>query len=439
MSHPWVSISVYGRGVSMSVDKLIMGASAVLLIACASFFTGFFWHYKRLPPTTEIGTLLNFAQRYMALGVWAPKGLFLEADVAAGDPLFTFSETVPAADGYRIIMAYDPAFESYSARLFDSTGVQRHVWSVSYAALTGAGRKADDPNPHGMQVLPDGSLAVSFGPDGSDLLARIDSCSEPVWKAEGAYHHSIDIDAEGRLWSWYSEDDPIGHLQSLVALDAETGAMVEKISLQALAETNPNFVKELGLRPGFVFRTFTHRKPSVRQDVFHPNDVEPLLPEMADQYPLFEAGDLLVSLRNMNLVAVMDADTHEFIWLAFGPWLRQHDPDFIGDGLISVFDNGTGRQRSNVVVIDPVTRETKTMFASQETFFYTPSQGKHQRLPNGANLVTIPNEGRVLEIVADDQIAVEFNNIFRDGLNARVLNAVWVPESFYDTLPACPP
>lgn len=43
-----------------------------------------------------------------------------------------------------------------------------------------------------------------------------------------------------------------------------------------------------------------------KADLTHLNDVEPLPDSIAGEYPLFEAGDLVVSLRNPHLVFVMD-------------------------------------------------------------------------------------------------------------------------------------
>src|SRR4030095_10496964 len=44
-------------------------------------------------------------------------------------------------------------------------------------------------------------------------------------------------------------------------------------------------------------------------DPTHLNDVEELSPEMARQFPQFAAGDLLISLRNLNLIMVVDPAT----------------------------------------------------------------------------------------------------------------------------------
>lgn len=49
-------------------------------------------------------------------------------------------------------------------------------------------------------------------------------------------------------------------------------------------------------------------------DITHLNDVKPLPPSMADEYPLFRAGDLLVSIRNLHLVFVYDPATDEIKW-----------------------------------------------------------------------------------------------------------------------------
>ena len=56
-------------------------------------------------------------------------------------------------------------------------------------------------------------------------------------------------------------------------------------------------------------------------------DVEELGPELADAFPQFAVGDLLVSMRSLNLIAVLDGSTHDVKWWQIGPWHRQHDPD----------------------------------------------------------------------------------------------------------------
>ena len=50
-------------------------------------------------------------------------------------------------------------------------------------------------------------------------------------------------------------------------------------------------------------------------------------------------GRLLVSLRNLDLLMVMSPVTGQIKWTRTGPFLRQHDPDFLPTGQISVFDN----------------------------------------------------------------------------------------------------
>ncbi len=81
-----------------------------------------------------------------------------------------------------------------------------------------------------------------------------------------------------------------------------------------------------------------HAGSNVTDDLLHSNDVEPLLPELAREFPMFRAGDLLVSLREINAVFVMDHDSLAIKWMFTGA-LRQHDPDFFPDGTIVLFNN----------------------------------------------------------------------------------------------------
>lgn len=84
-----------------------------------------------------------------------------------------------------------------------------------------------------------------------------------------------------------------------------------------------------------ILKTKQHR----REDITHLNDVEPLDAAMVEEYPRFEAGDLLVPLRNLHLVFVFDPESGRVKWHASHPLIRQHDPDFLGDGWVGIFDN----------------------------------------------------------------------------------------------------
>lgn len=137
---------------------------------------------------------------------------------------------------------------------------------------------------------------------------------------------------------------------------------------------------------------------------------------MADEYPLFEAGDLLVSLREPHLVFVLDPDTKETKWHASAPFIQQHDPDFVGDGWIGVFDNnedfterGTMLGGSRIVAIQPHTDSMEIRFpTSASDPFYTDVRGKFQRVPNGNMLLTEAQAGRVVEVAPTGQTVWEW-------------------------------
>ena len=88
----------------------------------------------------------------------------------------------------------------------------------------------------------------------------------------------------------------------------------------------------------------------------HLNDVEPLPAAWAAQFPLFKAGDLLVSLRNMNMIAVIDPQTKLVKWQLSGLFVQQHDADFLPNGHLMVYDNQGGDPAcggTRILEIDP--------------------------------------------------------------------------------------
>ena len=163
--------------------------------------------------------------------------------------------------------------------------------------------------------------------------------------------------------------------------------------------------------------------------VLHLNDVELLEPDLAQDFPMFEAGDLLVSLKFTSTVAVLSQEG-KIKWLSAGVFTDQHDPDFEEGGWITVFDNrldgspdGVYLGGSRIRAINPATGQLKDIYpVDGEDIFYTAAGGKHQLLENGNRLITEARAGRLLEVAPDGRLVWEWgNDIYLDKWVSEVL------------------
>lgn len=331
--------------------------------------------------------------------------------------------------GYVLIAGLSEQQETsaFEVGLYDGAGRMLHRWPVDYRQLDPDGPKPLHVMLHGMEVFDDGSLAVTF--DAGRAIARLDACGNATWVKRGNYHHSISTDGEGGLWVWRDE--------AIERLDAVTGEVTKTLDLRRdILPANGGQDGVFSVRATIDGNGEGLAYPS---DPFHANDVEPLRPEMAAAFPMFEAGDLLISLRELNLVAVIDPDSGALRWWQHGPWLKQHDPDFQPDGTITVFDNHTGSGASHILRIDPATRAISTVYAGSEaTPFYSWQRGKHQMLPDGNVLVTEAEQGRVFEAAPDGGLVWERDMGWDANRNMIVTEARYVPAEFYpDGPPSC--
>ena len=177
------------------------------------------------------------------------------------------------------------------------------------------------------------------------------------------------------------------------------------------------------------------------------NSVEELSPEMAAHFPQFAAGDLLMSLRNPNLIMVVDPVARKIKWHQTGPWMDQHDPHFLASGKISVFSNnndgtpdGSRLGGSTVIEADPVAGESSVRYGGRpDQRFYTDTRGKHQILENGNTLIVESNAGRIIEINQAGDIVWQYTNRYNDENVARVTEAIRYPPGYFDVADwACP-
>jgi hypothetical protein len=357
----------------------------------------------------------------------------------AAAPRETFAiyrpDLVPS--GYFLVMAHEFDANEYAVRLYDNTMQLKHEWPISYEIYDPDGPLNGSDMPHGLAVLSDGSLILNF--DMGDVMTRIDRCGRPIWVESGAYHHSFSTNGDGTFWTWLGENTPHAHYQYIVQFDGESGETLQKIGLvETILPSQERESTLFPMRLDFPFKHFQADPHAEEEDLFHPNDVEILSPEMAENFAAFEAGDLLISLRELNMLAVIDSGSHLVKWSRNGPWIAQHDPDFTADGMISVFNNNTRMNRSELLRIDPTTNIVRNPLLGGDADFSSPAMGKHQYLPDGGVLITSPDEGRVMLVTDAGDKIFEFNNVVNEKYNSHVENAIWLSASYFPVFPSCP-
>ncbi|MEM6943894.1 MAG: arylsulfotransferase family protein, partial [Pseudomonadota bacterium] len=301
-----------------------------------------------------------------------------------------------------------------------------HVWPLDEPDVADA-RPPQEKLLHGMELLPDGSVIFVF--DGGRSIQRYDACGERLWAGLGTYHHSVAFDAtDNTVWT-------IANVSDLAEISVDTGEQLRLISLRTVMERNPeNDI--LGLRvlhEDFSRSNRRNTRGAWMTETFHLNDLDPLPDALTDQFPEFEQGDLLVSARSTNLVFVLDPDTLEIKWWTIGETQRQHDPDWLENGEILIYDNRMSRDFSEIISIDPATDAVSKLIDGSDFEFYSRIRGKSQRTPN-AIVLSSPQQGRAFEVDDEGTVVLEIMNprTGRDDRNLIITELRWLPEDFFE-------
>ncbi len=310
------------------------------------------------------------------------------------------------------------------AELMDMEGRILHRWSFRYADAFPASEAP--PGASGTEyfrrvaLLADGELLAIYEGQG---LVKLDRDSRLVWAYPGQAHHDLEIAEDGRIWVLTREvemlpridaRDPVMH-DAIVVLDPD-GKEVDRISLLEALEASP-------------YRGLLDFAPT--GDLFHTNTLEILGGQLAERVPAFRRGNLLVSFRNINTIAVVDVEARRVSWALTGMWRDQHQPTLLPSGRMLLFDNTGAGGRSRVLEFDPATQEVAWSFDLGGRLFSL-SCGSVQRLPNGNTLITESDAGRALEVTPDGRVVWEFLTPYRTGdegdLIATLFEVVRLPS-----------
>lgn len=291
---------------------------------------------------------------------------------------------------------------SYAVLALSPRFAIEHVWLIDSDVLSESNVAVGSAQfPHGLALLRDGSIVAGF--DDAYRTVRLDACGKRLWTSDARLNHAIyAADNDRFVWG-------VGADNSLQKVDAGTGKIVQTISADDVRRANPELtvLDMRRLDDNRLGENARRDTDAFLADPYHINDAEPLPPGLAASFPQFSAGDLLVSFRSLNLVAVIDPATLKIKWLTNRFTLRQHDPDWEPDGTITVFDNRMGREFSRIVSFDPRNDEHRTLVDGRALNFYSRIRGKHQSLPNGGMLISSAEQGRIVELGPDGKIASE--------------------------------
>ena len=296
-------------------------------------------------------------------------------------------------------------------------------------------------------LMPDGDLLV-IGYDRSDLPAnqiadesrfiqRLDWNDRQIWKRQLTVHHDVEEMPDGRLMTLtFSRRQLPAISATTVARDDEitllnqSGEVLERMSLYDAVAARPEIFPLQEVAPSTV-------GGPEWIDIFHANSVEwTARPGLPGKHPIYEPGNILVSMRNQDRIAVFNLARRELIWAwGLGELSGQHDAQILENGHIMIFDNGMKQQRSRIIEFDPIRGEIVwTYEAPNPKSFYSMAMGGNQRLPNGNTLIADSLAGTAFEVTPAGDVVWEFRCPHRDlqGRRAAIVRMTRCPVGWVE-------
>jgi hypothetical protein len=280
------------------------------------------------------------------------------------------------------------------ATLMTMDGTVLHKWGRDWFDDHDESARKDKEFPNHWRrahLAPNGDLVAIYGGRG---MVKLDAQSKVLWTFDEAAHHDLEVLQDGTIWTLTRRPGVVPSLSPekkvvedlVVVLDAE-GHVQRRISVLAAFGAGPYAPLLNRIRP--------------RGDILHTNTIEILDGSLAHKNPAFRAGNVLLSFRTTDTLAVLDPDREAIVWALSGQWQGQHQPTVLANGRMLLFDNRGLGEASRILELDPFTQVVHWRYGEAEgQSFYTRLLGSAARLPNGNTLITESDNGRVFEVTS---------------------------------------
>ena len=303
------------------------------------------------------------------------------------------------------------------AWIMNRDGQVLHTWETDPVALfantegfTGE-LSPDNVYPVGMKLGADGNLTVSF--HGRNIfpytigVAQFAPDGKLLWKKWDYSHHWIDVDKDGQIYAPSQRQISVnGNFEgTYIGANCPTGAIKE----EGIHIYNPDgsVSRDLWIFDSFIksnWPGFIYSHPS-GCDPAHINSVEVVTETIAELIAGVEVGDLLVSVREPSVVAILDGQNGEVKYATAGRTAAQHGPQFLPDGSVVIFDNRGGNPAlggTRIMHIDMQTGAANVAFPQREegpAMPFSSHDGGHVAVsPDGQRvMVSSKQQSRVFE------------------------------------------
>ncbi|MFH1755173.1 MAG: arylsulfotransferase family protein [Candidatus Latescibacterota bacterium] len=246
-----------------------------------------------------------------------------------------------------------------------------------------------------VYAYPNGDLLAVYSGLG---IIKLDKDSDLLWFNANGAHHDLDVAEDGTIY--------------VLARDARVNPDIhpDKPVLEdfiALLAPGGETIKEISVYDAFKNSSYRHMlsRMNPHSDIFHTNSIEVFDGKLAHISPFYKKGNVLISSRVMDNIAIVDLNEEKVVWATLGDWKKQHEPCLLENGNMLLFDNLDTEISSKVIEFDPATGDILwTYRGTPPESFFTVDCGSNQRLPNGNTLIIESNYGRAFEVTATGNI-----------------------------------
>jgi hypothetical protein len=327
-------------------------------------------------------------------------------------------------------------------KVMDLDGATIHRWTLDWFTIWPDAthvperlRPRTPPGTHvnGAALLDGGDLVFNFEHLG---LVRVDRRGAVVWRLPYQTHHSVHRDDDGNLWVCGQREhlEPMVGFPNLVPPFVEDTVLVVSPAGRIEHEWSVLGLLRSGGRQGLLcLANLDNFSTTMWGDLTHLNHVEPFPANMPAGF--FKAGDVLVSLRNVNTVFVFERSTGQIKFSCTGQFVRQHDPHFVDGNTFSVFDNHNlgpmdQHAQSRILLVSAPSEAVQTYYSgTPQKPFFTPILGRHQWLPNGHLLITDSCAGRAFELDGKLEVVWRYVHYVEPGVVGAIEQVERIPQA----------